>query len=273
MKVREYFKKKAEAYDLVEHQTYWNLSDELLWDALNSLVLSQLNPAFVFLDAGGGTGRWSIKVLENYLYASGYIYDFSPEMLEQARKKINQSGLEGKITLIEGDLELVTELEDNYFDVTFNFHNVLGFVKSPRSVLESLKRITKPGGYVVSVVPNLYHNIFFNITQNRLEAAEKAAQQRVGSFTPDMPDIHLFTPSTITEIYRQINLVQVSVIGFPITIYPEKEETQISGSSKSVKDMLEFQDQFDRIFQLERSIIYNEEAASRGNNLFAVGVK
>ena len=83
-KVLQYFKGKASGYDLVEGQVYWRLSDQLLWHLFNGSTLSKLNESFHFLDAGGGTGRWSEKVLRSYDGSTGVIYDLSADMLEHA---------------------------------------------------------------------------------------------------------------------------------------------------------------------------------------------
>ena len=159
--VIEYFKNKATEYDLVENQIYWKLSDELLWSIFSKKVLDKLPRGFKFIDAGGGTGRWAKKILDNY-DATGIIYDISEEMLEQARNKFNTSNYENRIELVKGDLHEL-KIEDGIFDLAFNFHNVLGFVQNPSIVISELSRVTKKGGLVVSLVPNLYHNIFFNI--------------------------------------------------------------------------------------------------------------
>jgi hypothetical protein len=76
--VIEYFAQKADAYDAVIHQPYWVLSDKLLWHFFKDLVLDTLPSDFRFLDAGGGTGRWTDKILASYPRARGLIYDFLP---------------------------------------------------------------------------------------------------------------------------------------------------------------------------------------------------
>jgi ubiquinone/menaquinone biosynthesis C-methylase UbiE len=119
--IMAYFQGKADKYDLVEEQVYWQLSDRLLWNAFNDAVLSRQKPTFTFLDAGGGTGRWSEKILKSYNDAKGYIYDLSNDMLAQAEKK-RRNGLEGRMYLKQGNIENMN-FPDSTFDITFNFHN------------------------------------------------------------------------------------------------------------------------------------------------------
>jgi len=278
--VKGYFSGKAAGYDLVDTQDYWRLSDKLLWSLFDSQVLrNSINPEkpfsqtpFSFLDAGGGTGRWSEKVLKHYPLSTGTIYDFSAEMLAEARKKI-KGELEGRLSLVEGDIQHMN-LDDESQDVTFNFHNVLGFVESPERSLKEMARVTKKGGYVVSVIPNLYHCIFFNVMVGNLDEAEHAKDTGMGRFTSNMPYMHLFTPSSIESLYREAGLVPQETRGFPICIYPGYQETQITGNTQKLKDFLSDPQNFQRVYNAELDLILKTKTGSgRGNNLFAVAQK
>ncbi|UAC48065.1 class I SAM-dependent methyltransferase [Bacillus aquiflavi] len=265
-----YFKNKASKYDLVEEQAYWQLSDKLLWDCL-STILNKLPKDFTFLDAGGGTGRWSEKILENYPLAKGYTYDLSEEMLNEARRKKEDKRLNNRWNIIQGDLHNIKLIENNKVDIAFNFHNVLGFVKNPEKVINEIMSKVKSGGYIVSFVPSVYHAIFFNISLGHIEEAKKASNKK-GRFTAEMPYIHLFTPKSIEDIYIKKSIEKEYTLGFPAFIYPGYQETQLEGNTEKIKDILENEEVFNTIYQLEKSFL-TEETASRGNNLFIVGRK
>lgn len=269
--VLEYFKAKADRYDEVDKQFYWRLSDKLVWHLLDDNVLSKLPKDFNFLDAGGGTGRWSKKILQNYPHSRGTIYDISPEMLKQAEmKRVN--GLEDRLTLIQGSIEDL-KIENDIFDLSFTFHNVLGFVENPKRAVSEMQRSTVNGGYIVSIVPNLYHNIFFNISLGNIDSAEEYLKTNKGKFTKDMPYIHLFTPESIGQIYNDLNIGSVSIFGFPVAIYPGYQETQISGSTEKLKDLLSNEQVFDRVFSIEKNLSSRADSSSRGNNIFIIGRK
>ena len=270
--VLKYFKGKASGYDLVDGQVYWRLSDQLLWQLFDKNALYKLSDDFSFLDAGGGTGRWSEKVLQKYDSSTGLIYDLSSDMLKQAKQKA-KGGLENRLKLKQGDIERMNDLDEGIFDLTFSFHNVLGFVNSPKEAIKEMTRVTKEGGYVVSVVPNQYHCVFFNLMLGRIKEAEYATKERKGRFTSDMPYMHLFTPSNLRELYGNAGLNGVGVFGFPVTIYPGMQETQISGSTEKIADLLENSDNYKEIYKLEEQLSSIEDIATRGNNLFVIGKK
>ena len=271
--VIEYFKEKADEYDLVENQVYWVLSDKLLWHFFKKTVLKKLPEDFLFFDAGGGTGRWSLKILQEFEKASGLIVDLSADMLRQAKQKVEHYKLEDRLALIEGNLEKLAGIASNTYDVSFNFHNVLGFVENPEVVINELVRVTKEGGYVVSLVPNLYHNLFFNLFVNNFNLFDETLSCGKGRFTENMPLMNMFTPIGLKELYERNGLSVELVSGFPITIYPGMQETQIKGSSEHVTDILTSAEIFNKIYETEKVLFQNPDTASRGNQLYIVGKK
>ena len=269
--VLKYFKNKAKDYDLVEGQTYWVLSDKLLWEIFKETVLDKLPENFKFLDAGGGTGRWTLKILEEFPKAQGMIIDISREMLNEARSKVKKRNYEKRVKIIEQNLEQIDNVKDDEFEISFNFHNVLGFVENPNTVINELHRVTKKGGYVVSLVPNLYHNIFFNIFVGNMELANETMKTKRGRFTKEMPKMNMFTPDSIKDIYEKIGIKVELLSGFPITIYPGMQETQIDGNSEHVQDILSDEKTFNEIYNIEKSLFKNSDTASRGNQIYIIG--
>lgn len=273
-KVIKYFKEKAADYDLVELQDYWRFSDELLWMKFKEL-LKGLPKNFVFIDAGGGTGRWTFKILKNFPYSTGFILDLSDEMLDVARQKGSDFITKRRLLLIKGDLtELkLSEFKIDQVNLCFNFHNVLGFTPDPKKAVKQMTKFIKKGGYLVSFVPNLYHLIYFNISNGKVKEANTAWLENKGRFTTKMPKINLFTPEKISEIYLRAGLEVTNLTGFPLTLYPGYLETQLRGSTKSLLTLLKRKKTFNSLLKIELNLIQNPEVASRGNNIYIVGRK
>jgi ubiquinone/menaquinone biosynthesis C-methylase UbiE len=273
-KIKEYFKRKAKDYDLVDKQLYWRLSDDLLWHLLRTLALDNLKGKNIsVMDAGGGTGRWLIRIVSYLKNSKGTLYDFSEEMLSVARTKVKKHGLEGKITPVNGNIENMADQKDSSYDLVICFHNVFGFVNNPMKAFSEMTRILKKGGYLVMVVPNKYHMLFFDIFTKNIKELKSVSENSIGRFTKDMPSIHVFTPNEMASFYSTANFKDVKILGFPVTIYPQSEETQISGSSKKIKAILKNKKAFKIIENLEEKIELGEETAARGNNLFTIGRK
>ncbi|MFE3886835.1 class I SAM-dependent methyltransferase [Streptomyces lydicus] len=267
--VQDYFAEKADAYDDVDLQPYWVLSDRLLSAALTDEVLPKLPEGFRFLDAGCGTGRWTTFFAEQAPSSRGTSYDLTTEMLGVAQEKARHRGFADRVEFVRGDLADVTDvLAGQTFDLAFNFHNVLGFVADPEQVIADIAGLLNPGGLLVSFLPSVWHTAFFNISVGNMGEAEKALGGR-GRFTTTMPDMHLYDLARIEQMHAAAGLELDVVTGFPNLIYPGYQETQLHGSTEKVVNILEG-DNFDRIFEMENALRTTPGIAPRGNNLFVV---
>jgi SAM-dependent methyltransferase len=271
--ILDYFSRKASAYDDVEHQVYWRLSDALLWEQFSSVVCEKLSTGGRFLDAGGGTGRWTAKVLQEWPQTSGVIFDLSSEMTAQAAAKAEAAGWGDRFAIKVGALENVSEaLAGETFDVIFNFHNVLGFVEYPEAVVGQLASLLSPGGLLISFLPNKFHAAFFNLTLGRIAEASSALRG-FGRFTTDMPYMNMFCPASMAAMYSAADLSVTGLTGFPCLVYPGHQETQLHGSTKGLSELLTERKAFTEILEMERQALREPAIATRGNNLFIVGKK
>ncbi|MFI6761055.1 class I SAM-dependent methyltransferase [Micromonospora sp. NPDC050417] len=272
--VTEYFRVKADAYDRVDEQVYWRLSDELLWTLLERHVLPSLPAGAAVLDAGGGTGRWSDRLLRARTDLTGTLFDLSADMTRHAAAKSVEHGYADRFTILNGDLaRLGEQVEDERFDLVISFHNVLGFVDDVPAVLRGIAAALKPGGRAVLVVPNRYHAVFFNIFTGALDEAESVAHTRRGRFAPEMPAMHMFTPSELAGTLGAVDLPVSVLTGFPVAVYPGFQETQLEGTSTSVQQVLTNQEVYQRIKAIELRLAGEPGLAERGNNLFVVAQK
>jgi ubiquinone/menaquinone biosynthesis C-methylase UbiE len=194
-------------------------------------------------------------------------------MLNQAKIKRNKFGLNSRWEIIRGDIQNMKEINSDGFDFVFNTYNVLGFVENSELALDEMYRILKKEGLLISFVPNLYHAIFFNIFINRIEEAKKIKEQKRGKFTDNMPNIHFFTEEIISTLYKSRNMNVEDITGFPITIYPGIQETQITGSTENLKEILSLKQNFENIYEIEKYFLFKGNHAARGNNIFIVGKK
>lgn len=271
--VIDYFDAKAADYDRVDEQLYWRLSDKILWEVMRNDVVRHLPADFRFLDAGGGTGRWTCRLLQEYPGARGVIYDLSKSMTDQARMSADRLGVGDRLDIVNGRLEEVTNAIEGRFDLIFNFHNVLGFVQDPAQVVGQLATLLNDDGRLVSMVPNSYHAAFFNLSLGQLDEARSCIDRNRGHFTSTMPEMNLFTPESVAALHRNNGLDVERLTGFPCLLYPGYQETQLHGSTASLQNMLASNDAFEAIYQIELSAQQAEGVAARGNNLFLIGSK
>lgn len=273
--VKQYFCEKAESYDAVDDQTYWRLSDAILKEKLiESIIDSGFNKdsSFKFLDAGGGTGRWSKVILDTFPNAKGEIWDLSKEMLSVAAEKLNLNGYKDRFETSIRDLDEYNYSENEKFDLVICFHNVLGFVSNPFETIKNFDKILSDNGQMYLLLPNYYHLLMFNIKNKNFDLVEEAVDSLKGRFTPEMPSMNLFKAEEVTQFFSSLD-GKMSQTGFPIYIYPGYEETQLFGENQAVLDVLSSKEHYDEIFNLELKSFGIESNANRGNQIFVKYLK
>ncbi|MDD3085061.1 MAG: class I SAM-dependent methyltransferase [Candidatus ainarchaeum sp.] len=278
-KVKKYFSEKAEKYDMVDEQLYWKLSDDLLKKIVEKkIVKNNLNKNKInILDAGAGTGRWSL-ILHDFFKKEKIssqidMVDITEKMLNEANKKIKNKNISNSFNSYVGNIEDLSFLEDNYYDVAISFYNVLSFTENPLVAIEEIYKKIKKGGIYVSIVSNKYHSYFFKILTNDIKELNRVKDDSLIRFNDNMPHIHCFTPNEIKNYYRKANFLNVEVFGFPNFVYPNIEETFLEGQNMKNKNILSRKSNFNKIIDLEFSECFNEELAARGNVLLIFGKK
>jgi phosphatidylethanolamine/phosphatidyl-N-methylethanolamine N-methyltransferase len=96
------------------------------------------------LEVGVGTGL-ALRYYKRELSVTGI--DFSEEMLEKARNKVQNQSLDQVKELRQMDARAL-DFPDNHFDTVAAMH-VLSVVPDPEKVMSEIARVCKPGGRVV----------------------------------------------------------------------------------------------------------------------------
>jgi SAM-dependent methyltransferase len=264
--VRAYFDRRAAVYDPVADRPYWTFSDRVLLELLRRTLLHDLGggEGLRILDAGGGTGRWALRLLRELPRATALLADVSPGMLEVARRKAVRSGTRDRLSLLELDLNAPLPRRLGRFDVVLCFHNVAGLVADPAALIRGLARVTAPGGRLALVLPNLWQAAAKSLRDGRSRELRRLATRSSVRYGDDVPEVLVFTPSVARRCLERAGCVDVSVRGFPVTIHPE-------GPDEDLPSCLDDPSLLRRLVPMEASLCVPEEAAARGNNLLAIG--
>lgn len=111
MSLRKVYDKGAKDYDLARRQLI-PCFDDFYGTALE-LIPFQTTDCIKVLDLGAGTGLFSALVAERYTNAEFTLYDLSPEMLEEAKKRFENGN--AKVEYVVKDY--ATESIDGEFDL------------------------------------------------------------------------------------------------------------------------------------------------------------
>lgn len=269
--VKEYFARKATRYDEVDLQPYWVFSDALLWELLLRRMLPvNRSSSFHLVDAGGGTARWTSKILSHYPNASADVVDFSPDMLSVARSKLERLGLADRTRLLEADLADLPTVVERPATYVLCLHNVLGFVPDLQRTLRGIYEVLAPDGTAALMFPSRYHALYFSLANGRMGEVDRILQTGAVRFTEDMPDLRVFDLGQIEQQSTRAGLSLKSVLGFPVTLYPGMEETTIDGNTASLAVLLGDGERRNWMLEFELEMCQDSRLAARGNNLLVL---
>jgi ubiquinone/menaquinone biosynthesis C-methylase UbiE len=101
------------------------------------------------LDAGAGPGRFTIELAR--IGAEATVFDLSPEMLDQNRRRVAAAGFERSVTAREqGDITDLSRFEDDSFEAVVCYGGPLSYVmERADEALGELLRVAKPNAPVL----------------------------------------------------------------------------------------------------------------------------
>ncbi len=143
-RVKAMFNDIAPTYDRLNH--ILSMSIDRLWRRRVVRIVRRLGAQRI-LDMATGTGDLAIAMARHIDNATICGADLSPEMLAVAKRKVEQQGLDERITLTECDAEHIDMASESVDAVTVafgvrNFENI-------EACLAELRRVIKPEGHLV----------------------------------------------------------------------------------------------------------------------------
>ncbi|TAK05527.1 class I SAM-dependent methyltransferase [Patescibacteria group bacterium] len=273
--VTAYFAEKAEAYDDVDQQLYWVFSDRFYREVLRRELAPILDGKreIRLLDAGAGTGRWTVAfdaLFGGQSGVSGTLVDISPDMLAVAERKVQAPPHAGRFRCQVGNIESMPEVPDASFDVCLSFYNVLSFVEHPERALREIRAKLAPGGVHAAVLGNTYHALYFSLLTGRRAELERVDKESMIRFNDVMPSMRCYTLRQLEELYLAAGFTNVKVLGGPNFLYPGMEETFVHGATERLQSDLGDRAAMDRLLEIELAHYADPGVVGRGNTLLVL---
>ncbi|MFH7027308.1 MAG: bifunctional demethylmenaquinone methyltransferase/2-methoxy-6-polyprenyl-1,4-benzoquinol methylase UbiE [Heteroscytonema crispum UTEX LB 1556] len=138
--IRNIFNRIAPVYDQLND--WLSLGQHRIWKEM-TVKWSEAKPGDTTLDLCCGSGDLALR-LSRRVKVKGKVYgvDFSPELLEIAKKRAENQYPQPDITWLEGDV-LNLPFEDNKFDAATMGYGLRNVTDIPRS-LQEMHRVLKP---------------------------------------------------------------------------------------------------------------------------------
>lgn len=177
----------------------------------------QVSPGETAIDVCCGTCDWTISLAEASQTGKTVGLDFSANMLEVGRRKVEEKNRQQQIELVEGDA-MKLPFPDNTFDhatIGFALRNVPDLVQ----VLKEMKRVVKPGGQVVSLelskpTSPLFRRIYLFYFQKVLPL--------LGKLFANSYEQYRWLPESLVSFpdYEELKKLMEEEVGLEVEVYP-----------------------------------------------------
>lgn len=220
--VMSFFDEGSRCFDrkLDEH-LYWSFAHEILMFILRKFITEHFpDPGKIkVFDAGAGTGNWSRFVLSLNDRIQGTMFDMNSNMLRVAHKKLMRL-LGNAVRIIEGNLEELSDFPSERANLLLCMHNVIGLARHTEVVLRNLFLHLDEGGIAFIMATNKYHAFNFACRFRSEVEIQRILRDQTVKFKDDMPEMFCYTPQEFRTILLTAGFEEVTVLGFPVTIYP-----------------------------------------------------
>jgi ubiquinone/menaquinone biosynthesis C-methylase UbiE len=261
-----YYDKRSSTYNSTFDFLYYRVYDAITWKYLEPYVPS--DPNALILDAGGGTGRWAIRMAKKG--PKVFLIDISEGMLRVADKRVKEERLNHRITTKKCDITK-TDFAEETFDMILCEHALFLF-KEPDAPLKEFNRILKKKARLIVSLHNRYVQTLACISENpnadNLQNALKILLREKYSYMTkdDKVKIYTWTPNEFQNILKRNGFYIEKIIG--------KGMTMPLRISKDVFMKKEYSESlFNSILQLELALCDKPDALVLAGHLQAIVYK
>jgi len=266
MKTAEsYYDKTAKSYDENFDMLYFRIFDVISWRYIEPYIPE--GPDALVLDAGGGTGRWAIRMAKKGCKV--VLMDISEKMLEFAAKKAKIEGLHN-ITILKGDMTETGYVDDS-FDMILCEHALFLF-RDPDIVMNELKRVLKKNKRLIISAHNRYVQSLASLPQKPTPVKMKKAldvllEKKHGTLNRQRNvKIYTWTPGEFRTMLERNGFHIEKIIGKGITM-PLRISKDLFVKKQYSKDL------FEKILQFELAMCEKKDATALAGHMQAVARK
>jgi SAM-dependent methyltransferase len=252
----QYHDRVARVYDLTyDGDPYWKFYREITWKNLKR-YLPRRSGARI-LDAGGGTGTWSVRLARSGFSVA--LCDTSRGMLEVARRNVTRAGLEERVEIVRDDISTLGEFADGSFDFVLAQGDPLSFCSSAERAVAAIHRVLKPAGRCVASVDSRYGALDHFLEEDDFPGLERFLRTGrtvwLAKRKEERFPVRTFTPRELRKLFAAAGFETESLIGK--TVLPVRK----------LRRRLEDRDAYVRLLRLETRLHAEEALLGRAAHL------
>ena len=149
-KERKYWDKFSSKFDKRKRKE-WKVYESLLFNK----IADDMNKESTVLEVACGTGRVTLEIAKQVKKV--YAIDISSQMIDVARKNINEKGIDNIELSVEDAYS--TPFDNDMFDIVICI-NALHNMIYPEKALSEIKRVLKPEGKLITAITGIENSMF-----------------------------------------------------------------------------------------------------------------
>ncbi len=263
-----YYDEKSSTYDNIFDIVYFRIYDVITWRYLEPYVPS--HPEGLVLDAGGGTGRWAIRMARKGCRV--VLLDNSEGMLRIAKEKVQKEGLQRRIAIEKGDIQKLKH-EDEIYDLVLCEHTLFA-LEAPAIAVKEFARVLKEKSPLIISAHNLYVQLLMHLPVKEIPQPEKLDEvhnilhrRKYDTMAKSgKVRIHTWTPDEFRNLLEANGFKIEKIIGKGVTM-PLRMTEEVYMKKQCPQDLL------DKITQLELALCERPDALALAGHLQAIARK
>ena len=180
----------------------------------------------LILDAGGGTGRWSLPLAK--MGYSMILCDISQGMLKQAENKIHKEGLSDKVKIQEEDLTKLS-FADQTFDFVLCEDGPIS-ISDSQKVVGELVRVLKMKGKIWASVLGRYPLALAKVKTDTEKGLKMCKCELNYAPYKGIKKSRIFDPHELQSLFQQSGIKVIKVYGNRIAVRLLPEEMQTTAN-------------------------------------------
>lgn len=255
-----YHDRVAKRYDEIYKSPRWERYFELSWAGVKPHIPADLRAPIV--DLGCGTGKYGLKLAK-----SGYsvtLSDLSRGMLEAARNKAAQMGLNERVDFVKADIADLSALSREHYALAIAQGDPLSFAENPARAVKEIWKILKPGGVLVASLDATLAALDHYAEKNDLDALERLVKtgnmEWLANEESERFPVHTFTPEKLRALFEGGGFEVLDLFGK--TVLPFKKLERIFEQDEAGAE---------RLMALEKKLCRLPSALGRASHLQIAG--
>ncbi|HXX87683.1 MAG TPA: class I SAM-dependent methyltransferase [Candidatus Acidoferrum sp.] len=210
-RIVEYHRREA------DDEYYREVGDDAVYDKITWENMEPFLPKDGWiLDAGGGSGIWSRKIVETR-NCMVELLDITGDLLKTAKKRMSKDVFGKRIEVLQSDIRNVPH-PDNSFSFVLSEADPISICGDPEKAVSELARVLKPNCHFVAGVDSTFYRALNMLSQGKpIDHILDFIQTGISPADEEADfDSKSFTPTELKSLLQKHGLKTVRIVGKPI---------------------------------------------------------